>query len=170
MRAGALMRVWRAHTARVSEPMVEADQLLALSNAALSDEARDAALAQVAESARNADLLRVLHSLQADAATFERDLTALQRTHHPALVHRVAKPQRWLALAACVALAGVVGLMLRAPVSVAPSGDAVVDAQATGAPIDEAAPGTIMVASFDGVATAESQPAESAIFRGDFDS
>lgn len=159
---------------------ITADTLAALANADYAEADRDTHLAAVAESAQNADLLRALRALADDAVVLSADV--LQETGRPSsnAARRqptpVARPARWYALAASVAIVGVVGLVLKASVSVesVPADPISVAATVTtpsAASSEGATSGKIMMASFEGTtASASDGSNKPTIFVGDFDS
>ncbi len=149
----ALRSAYRALTAGTHP--ASPDALLALAEGRSLGDGRDAALGEVAGSAREADLLRAVMALAPDARALSEDVARLRR--RPATV--APRRLRWLALAACIALASFSVSLLRtspvdsaggAPTLAAPAGDA------------------IMSASFEGDSVATRD--EPRIFSGDFDS
>jgi len=156
-----------------------ADSLVALVSGDHAEAERDAHLAAVAESALNADLLRALRALASDANALSANVQQLngQTRARPAPTPRPAlRPARWYALAASVALAGVVGLVLKATVSLdsAQPGQGSSVAAGTSPAFETsniADGGKIMMASFeDNAASAGSGSSKPTIFVGDFDS
>lgn len=184
----ALKRAYRLMTARQSGGVtsdsqanaaapISADTLAGLANADYAEAERDIYLAAVAESAQNADLLRALRSLANDATGLTADVHHLaNRTRaRPEPARRpVLRPARWYALAASVAMAGLVGVVMKAPVSSQDAPAGVVNVTAI-VPVVENEPtathGKIMMASFEGssasVGDGSNKPT---IFVGDFDS
>ncbi len=157
------------------------DTLAALANADYPEAKRDRYLAAVAESAQNADLLRALRALSTDASALSADVEALSgqpRGRSTAIPRPVLRSIRWYALAASIAVAGVVGLVMKATVSVeSASADHASIVTATDAAIDQSSEtgnangGKIMMASFEGSsASANDDSNKPTIFVGDFDS
>ncbi len=174
MTDAALKHAYRRLTARAAAAPLDVDALAALADGSGPSAGRDARLADVAECARNADLLRVLRAVAADAAALDE---AIQRERRPARVGRpAARPRRWMAVAASVALAGVVALAMYSPATV-DEGSASLEAEAgesgLAAAGDSAATdrGKIMLASFEAESATSTAPtAAPKIFIGDFDS
>jgi hypothetical protein len=166
-----------ADTGAGGEALLDAETLAALATGGRSAAGRDAGLAALAESARNADLLRALRAIAVDAAELETSIAGLRGAAR--VERRPVVARRWYALAASIAAAGVVGLALNGA-SEAPSMQASdsnpAPSMAADAGDDSAAladGGRIMVASFDGPNTSTSTDAsasEQDIFSGDFDS
>ncbi|GIX34723.1 MAG: hypothetical protein KatS3mg126_0502 [Lysobacteraceae bacterium] len=97
-----LRRVWRQHTgARPLDATALQRALQGLEEGA-REEHREAAVAALAEDARNADLARLMLALRADARGLERESMALRR--------RARLPRVALALAAVLAFAAVLVL------------------------------------------------------------
>lgn len=166
----ALKHAYRRLSARADvrpDALPDAETLAALSRGESLAEARDAALAMAAESARNADLLRSLRLIAADSDALATEVARLRAPALPAVRPRAA-PRRWLGLAASLGLAAVILAALQ------PSDGDVSAPPAAAAQASEALPAAdprqqIMVASFE---TGSDQAAERAakIFRSDFDS
>ncbi len=167
----ALKLAYRKLTAHASAEPINADALAALASGTLAMEQRDVHLAAVAESAQNVDLLRALHALAGDADALS---AGVQRVRQP-VKHVLKRPSRqhWWAVAASIALAGVVALALRAPVSSVETpaeqaqSEAMRSQASDGAAVMPEPTTTIMMASFENGATSD---AAKSIFRGDFDS
>jgi hypothetical protein len=154
---------------------LDAEALAALAAGGHAAAGRDAGLGALAESARNADLLRALRAIAADAAELESSIASV-RAAAPAQ-RRPIRAQRWLALAASIAAAGVIGVALQSP-SETPAADPVAmvvtavtaEADASSAAADAtmpAASGRIMMASFE---NGGESPGTAKIFSADFDS
>jgi len=175
MTDSALRAAYRALTAeggRGCAPPLDAEALAALAAGGHAAAGRDAGLGALAESARNADLLRALRAIAADAAELESSISSV-RAVAPAQ-RRPIRAQRWLALAASIAAAGVIGVALQSP-SETPAADPVAmvvtaEADASSAAADAtlpAASGRIMMASFE---NGGESPGTAKIFSADFDS
>lgn len=158
-------RQWLARQAHIDSDR-DVDLLAELAAGRSLGESRDDQLGRIAESPRNADLLRSLIALREDA---DQLAAGVARLRQPA--HRRPAPARlrWLALAASVGLAALLALALRSPVGpeietgMAQQADA-----ASAAPVDDAVQiaATIMSESFEHGGAA----GRSSIFLGDFDS
>ncbi len=154
MNDDALRTAYRALTARAGTTVPEG--LATLAEGRSLGDGRDAALGEIAGSARNADLLRAVLALAPDAEALSRDVARLRRPSQATAPRRL----RWLALAACLALASFsVALLRTSPV------DAGGDPPTLAAPAADTA---IMSASFEGDAVVARDDAR--IFSSDFDS
>ncbi|MGQ0801378.1 MAG: hypothetical protein ACT4NL_14870 [Pseudomarimonas sp.] len=184
----ALKRAYRQLTARQStlgrltpdgNASATGDSLAALVHGGYTEAERDAHLAAVAESAQNADLLRALRSLAGDANQLSANVEKLNgqtRTRPTPAQRQSMRPARWYALAASVAMAGVVGLVMQPPVSIQSLPSDAVSTVASGASsvLDTSSVadgGKIMMASFDDTPANVGEGANKpTIFVGDFDS
>ncbi len=168
----ALQAAWQklTHSGRTNTaPPIDADALAQLASGGGDADSRDGRLAAVGESARNADLLRVLRALEADAAALESDLrTAGQPVPQVARIR--PRRHRWVALAASVAVAAMIGVAINAPDRDADAPPLVDTLDSPPAAAADAARGNIMVASFEAGAPDAPTTQRTEIFSGGFDS